>query len=558
MKYKLILVALFGAAVFLSVGPYLNDDSLISYRYAWHLVRGFGLVSYEGGPPVEGYSNPAFVFITAAVSYIVGMDELKPMIQIGMLLNTLSAIGILFLMVRWNREEFGAGWYSVMPAILLASSLPFVYARNTGLETILHTFILTVMVYFFTRNNVTGGAFFAAILSMSRPEGIGLAIPCILITLWKSDGNRSELFRRLRLMTICFLLPVICFYSWRYFYFGSLVSNTTLVKARFSERGVWDGEGLSYLYLAMKSTPLYLFLFPYTIGRMVHRKLWTIHSYEFITILSQIGFIAASGGDDFHFGLYRFIVPICPFVFRSTVIWWQYLNRWMSPAFCILILVLLSLPVYHSDTRQLEIPWLSKLIELSENPGIVLKRQWTRLRDPQPWIDEYAGEFIASLVPENGKGLSLASCQAGSLPIHWKGAFHDLVGLLSREYAVAPPDQRDQVFLDNPPDIVAAFRWQRGWFPIPSVAACKTSGYQPMALIRLIEKKSDFGISGDFVINYLMLVKDPSILTNMHTVQWDYTAPVAYQDPTGILESVVPVKDIIIADPDKSHAEPSS
>jgi len=45
----------------------LLDDAMISMRYARHLVEGLGLVWNPGEPPVEGFTNPLWTLVMAAV-----------------------------------------------------------------------------------------------------------------------------------------------------------------------------------------------------------------------------------------------------------------------------------------------------------------------------------------------------------------------------------------------------------------------------------------------------------------------------------------------------------
>ena len=46
-------------------GTWINDDAGISFTYARNLAEGHGLVLNPGGERVEGYSNPAWVFLLA-------------------------------------------------------------------------------------------------------------------------------------------------------------------------------------------------------------------------------------------------------------------------------------------------------------------------------------------------------------------------------------------------------------------------------------------------------------------------------------------------------------
>ena len=94
--------------------------------------------------------------------------------------------------------------------------------------------------------------------------------------------------------------------------------------------------------------------------------------------------------------------------------------------------------------------------------------------------------------------------------------------------------------------MLLAFRWQRGWFRIPSASVLKELGYKPVGLIRLIETMYSRGRNMDFVVNFMIFVRDPSILVNFDRVPWNYESPVAYSDGTAQFEETVRVREFVI------------
>src|SRR5262245_20357710 len=64
----LSVIALFQASVVVDGTRYfwIDDDEMISMRYARNLVDGHGLV-WNAGEPVEGYTNPLWTLIMAAM-----------------------------------------------------------------------------------------------------------------------------------------------------------------------------------------------------------------------------------------------------------------------------------------------------------------------------------------------------------------------------------------------------------------------------------------------------------------------------------------------------------
>ncbi len=526
----LIIFLFFTITVFFSVPEHLNDDSIISYRFVWNLVRGYGLVNYAGGPHVEGYSNPLLVFSTAAIAWILKIHQIKKILQIGLLVNTLAAFGILYLITRWSITEFGFRWQAFIPAFILAINHPFAMARNSGLETILFSFTVTCMVYAAKENFISLSALCAFGVFIGRAEGFLPAGICMLLILWGCRNDRDLFKRRLLRIGIFFVLPALIFLVWRYWYFGNWVANTVLIKGNIAERGFWEGKGLKYLYAGLISSPVFIILYISVISRFAGKSNRRFYRYETFIILAQIVFVILVGGDDVHFGIYRFILPVLPLMHLSIIYIFRWNNRSAYHIFITSLLVISSLVHLSSAGIHWQPIWKNTIYTLKILSRSTLVTQKSRLFEPKPWVDEYAGQFIASLVPGDGRNLSLASCQAGSLPIHWKGAFYDVIGLTSRDYAIA--SDRDLAFRNNPPDIVAVFRWKEGWISIPSGRTFWELGYQPVILIQI--KNSLLKLPTDFpmTLNFMIFVKDSTIL-DLTKTQWNGVTDIMYSDYSG-------------------------
>ena len=80
---------------------WLADDSFVSFRYAWNLVRGHGLV-YNAGERVEGYSNLLWTLLMAGGMSLGVTPELASK-ALGILCWPLL-VGLLALR-SWSRRE---------------------------------------------------------------------------------------------------------------------------------------------------------------------------------------------------------------------------------------------------------------------------------------------------------------------------------------------------------------------------------------------------------------------------------------------------------------------
>jgi hypothetical protein len=78
--------------------PYTPDDTFISLRYAQRLVEGKGL-TWNDGEYVEGYSNPLWVMLAAALN-IFSVDLLNAVQLMGAIFTGLT----LFVFARYARQ----------------------------------------------------------------------------------------------------------------------------------------------------------------------------------------------------------------------------------------------------------------------------------------------------------------------------------------------------------------------------------------------------------------------------------------------------------------------
>ncbi len=538
-----IPLLLFAFFCLMAAYPYLNDDSVISYRYAWNLVRGYGLVSYVDGPRVEGFSNPLLVFGVAGISFFMHNQQLPVIFRIGTALNYCAALGIILFLIYWGYKRHGNRWVAYAPAILTAVFYPFARSPGTGLETVLYIFFLLIMARGFSENKIRSASLAGTAMALTRAEGAILVAFCLILFIFKTPGDIRKRIKTLRPVLWGFILPMILFIIFRYLYFHSWVPNTVIVKTHLSERGAFSGKGVAYLVTGFSSAPVLILAVALMVFVLIQRKRFHFLQYPALLVATQILFIIAVGGDEYHFGHYRFILPIIPLLFLFAGECFSF----VQPRTAVLLFILCMLSAqfeFNTTRRSLQLFWRQAACDFIASPKKTLQKHLHDLVNPEPWIDAGAGAFVASLVPENGKHLSLASCQAGSLPISWAGRFDDLVGLLSPEYARVSMLEKNNVFLENPPDILLAFRWRTGWFAVPQARVLKKLGFKPFILIQLKEKIRDCRTDYDFVVNFLVLARDISIFPNLAKVPWNARAEVAYDDDTGVLKNKVLVKII--------------
>jgi hypothetical protein len=448
MKAKILIILLLAViTVYLSSERYLWDDAVISYRFCQNLLLGKGLVSYDGGPHVEGYSNPSLVFLTAGIAKVIGVSDIPNILRIGLYLNTLALLVLCWLLLKWGEKDWS--WISAFALILF---FPVHIYRACGLETCLYTLFFTLSVYGFSEKKYQLGLAASLLTALSRPEGIGLAV--WLCAVFLVNGEKKHWQSRLLQICLWVAIPFGLFLTWRYYYFGQLISATSIAKTHLGERGVWQGTGLYYFLKAQKAAPILAILSLLTLARFAHQKSKAI--YEITAVTFQVFFIIAVGGDEWFFDKYRFLSPIFPLLFRSLGIIPQGIRKF-RPAIILSVPLLIGFyPVSPLGVNNRHFPWVHQIYH--EITGLSPKNRFQAFLNPQPFHDELFSLFLRDNVYESGKNLLLTSGQAGALPLHWKGSFHDHVGLVSLEYGSIEARDRKYFFRENQPDIYAEFK----------------------------------------------------------------------------------------------------
>jgi hypothetical protein len=243
--------------------PFYIEDAGISFAYARHLVEGEGLVTYPGGERVEGFSNPTWTYLMAAL-YAVGIPFWTASKVMGWLLGLLTLPFVWGLTRRAMPQHtgFAPGSLAMLAPFMLALNLNFVVWNSSGLENSLFCFLLAGGMYRLMRETLDGGRSWSAVfflfLCLSRPEGImyaGLAGMCRLLFIFFPVGQDASTTLLRRLVKVAgwaaiVLVPFALYQWWRYTYFGWEFPNTYYAKlgtGRAFKPYAWNRKGWRYI-----------------------------------------------------------------------------------------------------------------------------------------------------------------------------------------------------------------------------------------------------------------------------------------------------------------------
>ncbi|HTV21903.1 MAG TPA: hypothetical protein VMG12_24605 [Polyangiaceae bacterium] len=234
-RVALIAVVVVAAVHALSaVWHFTIDDAGISYAYAKHLAQGEGPVAVVGGPWIEGYSNPLWVFLLVPLQ-LVGLPLAVAAKWLGALLFGLGlAAGIGFVARVDGRpwRAFGAPEAAFAVGVALCAEL--VVWVPAGLENALFSALLLGMLWLDAREAQRPEAFpLSALcafgLAITRPEAVMYAAPLVAIKLVQALRGREPM-RQARRAALLFGVPLVVYHLGHYLVFHELVPNTYYAK----------------------------------------------------------------------------------------------------------------------------------------------------------------------------------------------------------------------------------------------------------------------------------------------------------------------------------------
>ncbi len=224
------LVLLLHALIF---GEWIVDDAGISFAYARNLAFGHGLVATPGSPPVEGYSNPTWVFLLAPFFTLRLFDP----VLTPKLLGAASALVGLVAVHRALAPRVGH-WASAWALLLASISTPFAFWAVAGLENGLLAGLLGLLFYVcasprgLSGRSASHAAILAVAIGWTRPDGIlwAAAFPATLLIHGFAGRRRRPWARDLGIFCAGFGTLYGIFLLARRAWFGEWLPNTYYAK----------------------------------------------------------------------------------------------------------------------------------------------------------------------------------------------------------------------------------------------------------------------------------------------------------------------------------------
>ncbi|MEZ4438288.1 MAG: hypothetical protein R3B72_04335 [Polyangiaceae bacterium] len=218
--------------------PLVVDDAYISLRYADRLLAGDGL-TWTAGEAVEGYSNLAWTLGLAGLRALGVAPDTA-----GRVLGGLGAAACLVAVVAWSRRRGpGSAAAAGVAAVLVACAGPLALWSVAGLEGTLFAGLVALAVAGL-RPCLDDGAPLAgrrrwglsllvAVLTLLRPEGVGVALLLVLLFV-DQHPRRREALRAAAPLALLALVTFGLQLAFRWYRYGDWVPNTARAKLSFA------------------------------------------------------------------------------------------------------------------------------------------------------------------------------------------------------------------------------------------------------------------------------------------------------------------------------------
>ncbi len=246
-----VLVAATTLAVLLFSPKAIVDDAYISYRHAWNLVHGRGLV-FNAGERVEGFSNLLWTLVSA-----IPIALHIPVDTVCSWLGAALAIAALVRARQWA-ERAGASRLASTAAALAVAFTP-AYALNAinGLEAGLYALVLTeTFGGAIAQATPWGVGLFGGLSFLTRPESLGF-LPLCALALARRRRPASAIFQ----MAFSWLAIALAATAWRLAYYRHAFPNSVVAKAISPESLLTlRSDGIAYVAGFAREAPLLVVL----------------------------------------------------------------------------------------------------------------------------------------------------------------------------------------------------------------------------------------------------------------------------------------------------------
>jgi arabinofuranosyltransferase len=286
----------------------LDDDMMISLRYARNLALGDGLV-WNAGERVEGITNLLWTLLLVPPHWFLATERVA---AAAIVMNAALLVVALALVARIVRQLGGSSLAAGMAAVALASHHATLHWAAAGGEgTLLAVLLLWVAHVALapqrSERAARGAALAAGLAWCTRPDAAPLLLPLLALLAWQRDPKRRfttvATFTTLALAAAAPLAATL----FRLAYYGDALPNTYWLKMTG-----WNGRqvaGLAYVSAVAIHHVAFAAAAPLAALQLRSRGALAI----VVGLALHAGYVVYAGGDELP--VERFFLPAMPFLF---------------------------------------------------------------------------------------------------------------------------------------------------------------------------------------------------------------------------------------------------
>lgn len=351
-KVRFVIILFLTVVVLTSLAwhnRFIWDDPFISFRYAYNLVHGNGLV-WNVGERVEGYTNFLWTLLMCIPLYL-GYGP----VTFSLLLGIVFFIFSLVFTYKTSLLVFHSRDTGLLTIVLLGTNYTFSSFATSGLETQMQASLFVMSIYVLFRCIETNdwntlwllmSSLLLSAALLTRLDSALLVIvifPFALFFILKDRMPMQQKVKKVLVLLVPFTVLIGGWFIWKLFYYGDILPNTFYVKATNPSPRL----GIDYLYLFFISYLLVPFPFLFILALKRFFKKTNLKMIALIVvILLWILYVIKIGGDYMEF---RFMVPIMPLLF-IVLVWLVFVFIQQKEIRVALILLVLSGSLHHTFT----------------------------------------------------------------------------------------------------------------------------------------------------------------------------------------------------------------
>ena len=313
---------------------WLDDDAMISMRYARNLAQGTGLV-WNAGERVEGYTNFLWTAYMAVV-HLFPISAARTSLVI-LLTNLVFSAATIPYLARLVRMLGGTSLAVAAALVLYVFNKSMMVWNTTGVETALLAFLLMVTICRVIAEARAGAPrlltyLLIAVMSLVRADALVLAGLVYLLALALTPQRK----RSISYTAIALTLP-LAHLIFRIAYYGDLLPNTAYLKV-----ANWDDRVTAGLRYVGDFIWQYVMLVALAI---IGALRWPDRTLRGLLgmIVVVAWYVAFIGGDAFP--NVRFFIPILPLLMALAVVSAERLIARPNLCAAVLLMCVISTPL---------------------------------------------------------------------------------------------------------------------------------------------------------------------------------------------------------------------